>query len=158
MPERHIHLVIDALDHRALTAADLPIRPAQLPCARCGEPRSAHGIWSECRQFQRPVLPAGHGYVDELATGAAFRFLDPGRASCVHVVTQRGQVGRHGSGLVQVDAEGSACGAAAYVLHEATIVQLEDPPPRTTAHAQVPTEATGPVGHPGPGTGRTAAS
>lgn len=125
MPERHIHLVVDDLDPRALTVEDLPILPARLPCARCGEPRSAHGAWSACPRFERPHAPAGHTYVEDLAAGEAFSFLDAARASCIHVVAHRGDAGRLGPGLVQVDANGSACGAAAYVLHEATIVRLE---------------------------------
>ena len=125
MPERHIHLVVDDLDPRALTVDDLPILPAQLPCARCGEPKSAHGPWSECPLFERPTLPDGHAYADELSTGTQFRFLDPGRATCVQVVAERGEAGRLGPGLVHIDAVGSSCGAAAYLLHEATVVRLE---------------------------------
>ena len=125
MSERHIHLVIDDVDPRALTPEDLPILPAQLPCARCGQPSAAHGVWSDCPLFERPGLPAGHAYVDELSTGAGFRFLDAGRATCVHVVAHRGEVGRLGPRLVHLDAVGSTCGAAAYVLHEATVVRLD---------------------------------
>jgi hypothetical protein len=124
VPERHIHLVLDDLDPRLISSEDLPILPARLPCARCGEARSAHGAWSACPGFERPALPEGHAYVDELTAGAAFHFLETGRASCVHVVARRGETGRLGAGLVQVDAPGSACGAAAYLLHEATVVRL----------------------------------
>ena len=126
MPQRHIHLVLDDVDQGALSADDLPVLPTRLPCAACGEPRSAHGPWSSCPRFERPALPTGHVYVDELEVGTAFRFLDAGRATCRHVLAQRGPAGRFGPGLVQVDASGQACGAAAYLLHEATVVRVED--------------------------------
>ena len=126
MAERHIHLVLDDIDPRALSADDLPILPTRLPCATCGEPRSAHSPWSACPAFERPALPTGHAYVDDLEVGTPFRFLDAGRATCRHVLTQRGPTGRFAPGLVRVDAHTQACGATAYVLHEATVVRVEE--------------------------------
>ena len=76
--------------------------------------------------FERPALPTGHAYVDDLEVGTAFRFLDAGRATCRHVLTQRGPTGRFAPGLIQFDATGQSCGAAAYLLHEATIVRVEE--------------------------------
>jgi hypothetical protein len=128
MAERHIHLVLDDIDLGALAADDLPIPPALLPCAVCRQPRSAHGPWSACPLFERPAPPAGHSYVDELEVGTPFRFLDAGRASCRHVLARRGPTGRFAPGLIQVEATGQACGATAYLLHEATIVRLEERP------------------------------
>ena len=63
--------------------------------------------------------------MDELEVGTAFRFLDPGRATCRHVLTHRGPTGRFAPGLVQVEATGQTCGAAAYLLHETTIVRVD---------------------------------
>ena len=126
MPQRHIHLVVEDVDPAVLSADDLPIPPARLPCAVCGEPRSAHGPWSACPLFVRPALPRGHAYVDDLEVGSAFRFLDAGRATCRHVLSQRGPTGRFGPGLIQVEASGQTCGAAAYLLHEATVVHVEE--------------------------------
>ena len=124
MSERHIHLVVDGTDPRRLSTDDLPILPQLLPCATCGEPRSAHGPWSTCPLFVRPVLPMGHAYVDDLEVGSAFHFLDAGRATCRHVLTQRGPTGRFAPGLIHFDAAARRCGAAAHILHEATIVRI----------------------------------
>ena len=126
MTERHIHLVVEDVDPGALSADDLPVLPTRLPCAICGEPRSAHGPWSACPLFVRPALPTG----PRLRGRPGGRFgLPLPRCRTSHLpsrASQRGPTGRFGPGLIQVEVSGQPCGATAYLLHEATVVHVEE--------------------------------
>ena len=127
MAERHIHLVLDDIDPRALSADDLPILPTRLPCATCGEPRSAHGPWSACPVFERSG--AAHRATPTWTTWRSARPSassmpdEPPAGTCSPSGVQPGASRRVSSGSTPT---AQTCGATAYVLHEATIVRVEE--------------------------------
>jgi len=69
-------LELDLTDHTALRPQDLVRLPSQLPCGCCGTVRGRHGWTAWCpHPFERPRLPAGHRYADELVAGDRLSLL-----------------------------------------------------------------------------------
>ena len=132
----------DLVTHGRLQASDLPIHSLQLPCARCGRTQAAHGgIPPDCEGFVRPVLPAGHAYVDELAEGDWFRFLSRSGQPAARVARHQPLDLDEETGLLQIRSAVPGTADVVHLVQRNTIVVV--PPTTPPTQVRVATGAPG---------------
>ena len=121
-----VTVVLDPVFRDVLRVEDLPVRALQLPCAHCGRTAAAHGGRPpDCEGFQRPGLPLGYVYVDQLRVGDAFRFVSRGSDAAVRVAAHQPFALDEETGLLQVQSSMRGMADVVHLVQANTIVRRD---------------------------------